>query len=357
MKRLFAILLLALPLASNAQDTETGYTSDEATRTTGALWTELSAIKVLPNNLSLGLDAGYRTDDGLSQASRYDIGLNLSWKPNKHWKFGVGYTFFMKHYNSGTEYKNATERVYNFRNPSDGTEPGFTTFPGATYDAIGDEAYYSDGYGSTYRYLGYTDTHKDYTRVTESYWRAKHRISLDAAYTHRLWKTLRITLRERYQMTLIPSKTVSQKRTGTKTEADYSSPVYDALTSSDYAALAGGDMNAWSLITYDDLDQSSSDAAKDSEKTKKSKDVHVLRSRLTFEIDKKGWDWTPYIYIEPFNNLNDNFHFDKLRLSAGVDYSISKQHKIGIAYVFNHENDEDGDENIHAVSIGYRFKF
>lgn len=357
MKRYLSIILIALPFVVSAQDTETGYTSDDATRSTGALWTELSAIKALPYNLSLGLDAGFRTDDGLSQASRYDIGLSLSWKPDKHWKFGVGYTFLMKHYATSTDYKDATERVYNFRNPSDGSEPGFTSFPGAAYDAISDDAYYTDADGSTYRYLGYTDTQKDYIRVTDAYWRPKHRISLDAAYTHRFWKTLRITLRERYQMTLMPSKTVSQMRTGTKTENDYSSPVYDALSVSDLAALAGGDMTAWGLITYDDSDKLSTDASKASEKIKKSKDIHVLRSRLTFEIDKKGWNWTPYIYVEPFNNLNDNFHFDKLRLSAGLDYSISKQHKIGMAYVFNHENDDDGDVNIHALSIGYRFKF
>ncbi|MBO4907078.1 MAG: DUF2490 domain-containing protein [Bacteroidaceae bacterium] len=357
MKRIISILLLAIPLTVSAQDTETGYTSDEATRTTGALWTELSAVKGLSNDLSLGIDAGFRTDDGISQASRYDIGLSLSWKPNKHWKFGVGYTFLMKHYNAETAYKDVTERGYNFKRTSDGLDSVFTSFPGATYNATADKAYYTDGDGNKYRYQGYTDTHKDYARITESYWRVKHRISLDAAYTQRLWKTLRITLRERYQMTLIPSKTVSQKRTGTKTENDYSDPIYDALTASDMTALAGGDMTAWSLITYDDVDKSSSDASEASEKTKKSKDTHVLRSRLTFEIDKKGWHWTPYLYVEPFNNLGESFHVDKLRLSAGVDYSISKQHKIGIAYVFNHENDDDGDENIHAVSISYRFKF
>lgn len=343
-----------------AQDNETGYTTDEATRTTGALWTGVSAVKVLPYNLSLGLDAGFRTDDGFNEASRYDIGLSLVWKPSKHWKFGVGYTFLMKHYRQEVATKNTVgnaEREYDFRNTSTGEDSLFSSFPGATYDDDTETATYTDGDGTAYRYQGYNATEKDYTRTTESYWRAKHRISFDVAYTDRFWKTLRITLRERYQMTLIPSKTVGRTRTGTKTVTEYTSPEYDQLTAAELTALATGDMDAWGKITYEDEDTSSEDATKDSQKEKKSKSLHVLRSRLTFELDKKGWAWTPYIYIEPFNNLSDNFHLDKLRASLGVDYAINKQHKVGIAYVFNHENDDDGDENIHAVSVSYRFKF
>ena len=48
---------------------------------------------------------------------------------------------------------------------------------------------------------------------------------------------------------------------------------------------------------------------------------------------------------------------DKIRASIGVEYALTKQHKLGIGYVFNHEDDDDGNENIHAINVGYKFKF
>ena len=86
------------------------YTSDEGTQTTGGLWTELGVTKVLPYDLSIGLDAGFRTNEWFDEANRFDIGLGLDWKPTKHWKFGVGYSFLMRHYPLEIEHK--TEYKY-----------------------------------------------------------------------------------------------------------------------------------------------------------------------------------------------------------------------------------------------------
>lgn len=355
MKRVLitALLLCLTTAAAFAQDE---YISDEGTQNTGGLWTELGATKVLPYNLSVGLDAGFRTNEWFDEANRFDISLGMDWKPTKHWKFGVSYTFLMKHYPELTEYKNSSEYKYNYRNTSDGTDQSFKTFPGATYDDETETATYTDPDGNTYRYQGYSDINKNYTRVTDAYWRAKHRISVDAAYTQRFWKTLRITLRERYQLTFVPAKDVNRNRDGFKSTVDYIGPDYSDLSTSDFEALATGDMDAWKKIRYDDSELSA-EIPEDSTKTKKSKTQHVLRSRLSFEIDKKGWAWTPYIYIESFNNLGEGFHFDKLRFSGGVEYALSKQHKLSLGYIFNHENDDDGEMNIHAINIGYKFKF
>jgi len=357
------VWLLAQPFYAQTQDTETGYTSDESTQTTGAVWTELGATKVLPYNLSLGLDVGFRSNDWFNEASRWDIGLGLSWKPTKHWKFGVGYTLLFKHYPQEVGTKNETEiSSYSYKNTSNGDEDSFkpTTFPGATYDDDEEEAFHTAADGTKYRYLGYKERYKDYTRTTHAYWRAKHRISFDAAYTYKFWKWLRVSLRERYQLTFVPSKTVNRTRTGTKTDTEYTSPEYEALTPSDLEALARGDMDAWSKITYEDSDsEAPKDAYEESVKEKSSKTLHTLRSRLTLEVDKKGWRWTPYLYVETFNDMDmsNNFHLDKLRLSAGVDYALSGSHKLSLGYVFNHENDDDGDLNIHAICVGYKFKF
>ena len=104
-----ALLILCAATAVEAQELD--YIDEDSHRTTGAVWTEVSAVKVLPYDLSLGLDAGFRTDDWFNEASRYDFGLGLSWKPGKHWKFGVGYTFIMKHYPIETAKKNGQARM------------------------------------------------------------------------------------------------------------------------------------------------------------------------------------------------------------------------------------------------------
>lgn len=341
-------LFLLLFIMGTRAWAQSDYVADDAGKTTGAVWTEIGATKVLPYNLSLGLDAGFRTNEWFNAADRFDVGLGLGWKPTKHWKFGVGYTFLMKHSPQETAHKNTQEIEFKYRNTSTGEYTSSDVFRGAP-------TYSEDG--STFRYQGYNNEYKNYTRVTESFWRPKHRLSVDAAYTYKLWKTLRVTLRERYQATFVPSKTANRTRTGTKTSVKYRDPDDDDLTEEEKSALAAGDMTAWSKLTYDDEDTETEDAAADTVKVKSSKTMHTLRSRLTFEIDRKGWDFTPYAYVELFNDLASSFHTDKVRCSVGVEYSLSPRHRLQLGYIFNHEKDDDGDQNIHAVSVGYRFKF
>ena len=380
MKRLLPILLFAFPATAMAQD-EVDYVSDnEGARTTGAVWTEVGFAKVLPYDLTLGLDLGFRTDDWFNEASRTDIGLDLSWKPNKHWKVSVGYTFLMKHYRSETERKtvqeNGTKYKYAILDASgeevSEMEPEptslhgypFYTTDGNFYD--GTNLYLTEA-GDRYSYEGYnySEKTKNYVRVTDSYWRPKHRVSVDATYTtNRLWNCLRVSLRGRYQLTLIPEKDVDRVRTKTtnKTTWRYRSPTYDYDFTEGYKILiAGYDQNPdhWNRDshTHDNPELEETTEVENSTKTKKNKTLHTLRSRLTIEYDKKGWDWTPYIYVEAFNDIASRMRLDKIRASIGVEYALTKQHKLGIGYVFNHEDDDDGNENIHAINVGYKFKF
>ena len=344
MKRLLPLILLMMPVALMAQEVD--YVSDnDGGRTTGAVWTEVGATKVLPYNLSLSLDAGFRTDDWFNEASRFDIGLGLSWKASKHWKFGVGYTFIDKYYISETEHKSVRELEYKYRAQGAVDNTDFGAFMGApTYNAPG---------GTNYSYRGYNDDYKDYVRLTDSYWRTKHRFSIDAAYTYKFWKTLRISLRERYQYTFVPKKNVNRERWRNKTSYKYREPNYDGngnITSYDETP------DEWD-VEEDGPNPSTELTDSVWVKEKNSKHFHVLRSRLTFEIDKKGWKVTPFAYFESFNNLGESWHFDKLRVAAGMEYALSKQQKVSISYVFNHENDDDGDEDIHAISLGYKIKF
>lgn len=316
-KKVIASLIFTLSICTHAH-AQVEYVSDDASKTTGGIWTEVGATKVLPYNLSLGLDAGFRTNEWFDEASRFDIGLGLGWKPTKHWKFGLGYTFLMKHYPQDTAHK--TEWKYRATGESENTD--FAEFMGAPK--------YTDADGTTYTFRGYNDA----TRVTEAYWRPKHRINVDAAYTYKFFKLLRITLRERYQLTFVPTKDVDRTYSGNK----YRDPNYEA---------------DGSVESYDEITPIAETAVKE----KSSKTLHTLRSRLTFELDKKGWVITPYAYAELFNDLGYNFHIDKVRASAGVEYSISARHRVQLGYIFNHERDDDSNQDIHAISVGYKFKF
>ena len=373
-----------LPMVVHAQETDVvDYVSDDmGGRTSAEVWTEVGITKVLPYNFSLGLDMGFRTDDWFNESSRFDIGVGLSWKPLKHWKFGVGYTFLLKHYFSETERKHESEREYKYKVL--GTENDMTPDPVSFLGA----PVYDDSDGTRYVYNGYNDSEKDFVRVTDNYWRPKHRFSFDAAYTNKYYGFLRLTLRERYQLTFVPSKDVDRTRTRTKTVRKYRDPrypngdvlnTYEPLESYQLYTDFWQEGNAiYSKDFYDDNEDYIYDpypvqdvtatylaehqgeglnTVTEQVKTKSSKTQHVLRSRLTLEIDKKGWQWTPYVYFELFNNMGEGWHFDKVRASAGVEYAVTKQHKISLGYVFNHENDDDGDMNIHAVNVGYKFKF
>lgn len=271
-RRIFYVSLLTLSLFTSnalAQDTE-NY---------GAVWTEVGVTKVLPYNFSLEAGVGFRSFDWFEDANRIDATLGLEYKLGKYLKFGLGYTFIEKHY--------LTESKENYSNTSG-------------------------------RFNGYN--------VDSAHWAPRHRIAFDITADKRFWKTLRISLRERYQYTHQAARDIKRTR--------FRDPSYDAA----------GNITGW-------------DEIEDVIRHKSAWDRHLLRSRLKFAIDKKGLQWEPFTSVEFHNNMGDSWHLDKLRAMAGTEYSVSKQHKLSAAYVFTHENDDDGNENIHAISIGYRFKF
>lgn len=351
MKRLF-ICVLGIACALSPVKAQEDYVVENAGEATGGIWTEVGATKVLPYNLTLGLDVGFRTNQWFDEASRYDFGLGLGWKPAKHWKFGLGYTFIMKHYPTETAHK--TE--FKYRPTGEKENVDFAEFLGAPA--------YDDG-TTTYTYKG-----KNYsTRVTDAFWRPKHRVSIDAAYTYKFWKWLRLSLRERYQLTFVPTKTVSRSKTIDKyRDVSYSQASVSSEADLTYDEVIRYWQDGETIYALDllDADATSRDVTAtyltehetlNPEKEKSSKTLHTLRSRLTFEIDKKGWDVAPYAYCEFFNDLGNSFHADKIRASAGIEYTVVTNHRLQLGYLFNHENDDDGDQNIHAIVVGYSFKF
>ena len=257
------------------------FTSSVAAQDTenyGAIWTEVGVTKVLPYDLSIDAGVGFRTLDWFEDANRVDASIGLEYKLGKNFKFGLSYTFIERHY---------WDR------------------PKAHYNDAG-------------LFNGYN--------IDEAHWMPRHRVSFDVTADKRFWKTLRISLRERYQFTHQGSRDVARVK-----QRDPSFDSDSNITGFDEEETTVKHKEAWNR--------------------------HLLRSRLKFAIDKKGWNWEPFVSVETHNNMGDSWHLDKIRTAAGTEYSLSKQHKLSAAYVFTHENDDDGNENIHAISIGYKFKF
>lgn len=157
--------------------------------------------------------------------------------------------------------------------------------------------------------------------VDDNNWALRHRLSLDVTGTYRVSKLIRFSLRERYQYTYQSPRDVDRTKMRDKD--------FDGIIDK---------------ITY-------------TTDHKKPKNRHLLRSRLKISLDKKDLKWEPYVSVETHNDFSKKMHLDKIRTIVGVDYSITKKHQVGLGYVFNHENDDDGDQNIHAISVGYNFKF
>lgn len=291
MKRVLIITLMAAGCAVSAM----AQGSDE-TQTTSGLWQEFSVSKVLPYNWSLDAEAGYRTTNNFSDFDRLNVGLGVNYKLGKYLKFGLGYVFIRKHYLESMEYKYKGDYE-------------FSSFQGTTF---------TDDEGTDYAYKGYN--------LDAANWASRHRAFFEVTADKRFWKTLRISLRERYQYTHQMARNVDRTK--------YRDPSYDATGA---------------ITEYDEVTSEV--------KEKAAWDRHLLRSRLKFSIDKKGWDWEPFVSAELHNNLREKWHIDKIRASAGVEYSVSKTSKIAAAYIFTHENDDDGNENEHSLSVSYRFKF
>ena len=193
MKRFLLALLLLSPLVFPFSF----LFADDETENAGAIWTEVNVTKALPYNLSIEGSLGHRTLDWFDESNRFDASLGLSWKASKHWKLGLGYVFIMKHYPSETSYKTSTEFEHKYRNVTTGENEDYLEYFGNPY---------TDENGVQHTYRGYNEKLKNDKRIDESFWRQRHRFFVEASYTNKFWKTLRVTIRERYQLTHVPRK-------------------------------------------------------------------------------------------------------------------------------------------------------
>ena len=258
------------------------------------IWSGVSVQKDFSKAFSVDASLGFRAEDCLKQASRWDISIGADYKPVKWFSFGASYTY-----------------IYGRKSQEDK----------AVYDM-------SDDDDAVLNFRGFN--------VDHGYWRSRHRVSIDVTGRVSLGR-LGFSLRERYQYTHYQSTSTLRDRYRT----EIPSTMVDGWTG-DIFEYSGHYFSKYKQVTDE----------------KPSKDKHLLRSRLTASYNIRHSPLTPYASAEMHNDLNDAWRLDKVRIMAGTEWKISKQHRIDLAYVFQHSNDDDDVRaNLHALSVEYKFKF
>ena len=144
-----------------------------------------------------------------------------------------------------------------------------------------------------------------------SYWGVKHRFNLAVTGTYKFGNNIRLSLRERWQYTYRPGKTVQRW--------DFSDFLWE-----DHARSTRG--------------------------------KNQLRSRFQIEYDKKRALFTPYASIEFYHSWG----IEKIRYTAGTDIHFNKKHALTVFYRYQNMRNVDEDDynpDMHYLSAGYKFKF
>lgn len=222
------------------------------------VWTSVGVEKKISKKVSVGLEAELRTRDDVSELDRWSVGLDGQYKITKWLKVSAGYS------------------LLNDNN----------------------------------RKITYKETNGMPNKLAE-YWGVRHRFNVSLTGS-RKFGNLQVSLRERWQYTYRPSKTIDQRW-------DYDDEEFD-----------------------------------NKPKTYNARGKNVLRSRLQLSYDIPNCHVEPYVSAEAFNAWS----VEKMRYTAGADWKISKKHAVGIYYLYQSVHDDDDNEpNRHVLGVEYKFKF
>ncbi len=251
------LTLLTASLLTSAQSLPK--TSDDF-----GIWTDIAVEKALSKKASVELEAEYRSEDNLKQNSRWAMGVFGEYKITKWLKAGVGYTFIYK-YNEKYTYHYDAPNKPNYSDPNKYAE----------------------------------------------FWGTRHRVNVDLTGSLKLsdWK---FSLRERWQYTYRPEKTIDQRY---------------------------------------DFDKDKMDGK---QKTYKAKSKNTLRSRLQVAYSKKGLNIEPYANVELYNAWS----LEKVRYTVGLDWDFIKHNTLGVYYRYqDNSKDDDDTRNTHILGVSYKIKF
>ena len=225
----------------------------------GGLIVGAEAEKKITKQLSVGIEADLRTRNNFKTMDRWSVGIGATYKFNKWLKADAGYKLLDYNMHEKISYK----------------------------------------------------TSGDYNHWRPSYWGLKHRVYAGLTGSYKFSNNIKLSLRERWQYTYRPEKTVQR----------------------------------WD---FDDEQWE--------DKVRSSKGKNQLRSRFEISYDKKRALFTPYASIELFNAWG----IEKIRYTAGTDIRLSKQHSLSAFYRFQdqrHVSADDYDPDMHYIGVGYKFKF
>ena len=227
-------------------------------QTEGGLIAGAEVEKKVNKQLSVGVEAELRTRNDFKTMERWSLGLAASYKFNKWLKADAVYTLLNTNFREDISYKSSG--AYNNWRPS--------------------------------------------------YWGIRHRVHASLSGTYKFQNNLRLSLRERWQYTYRPEKTV--------TRWDF-------------------DNESWE------------------DKVRAGKGKNQLRSRLQLEYDKKKALLTPYASMELYNS----WAIEKIRYTVGTDINVTKSHTFNVFYRYqNMKNVEEDvyDPDMHYIGVGYKFK-
>jgi hypothetical protein len=222
----------------------------------------LEVEKKVNKQFGVGLEADYRTRNDFKTIDRWSVGLNADYKLTKWLKADAGYSFLRT---------NFREKI---------------------------------------------TTGSSKTKWRPSYWGNRHRFHLSLGANYKVWSNLRISLRERWQYTYRPEKSVER----------------------------------WKI------DETLKTKTPDDDYVRDSKGNHQLRSRLQVEWDQKRALLTPFANMELYNSMA----IEKIRYTVGTDISLAKQHSLSLYYRFQdvrHQDEDEYDPDMHYFGVGYKFKF
>lgn len=260
------------------------------------VWTEISVEKSFNKKFSLEASVENRMANNATQPQRWNAAIGGSYKPLKWLKLGAGYVFI---YN-----RNFQEAEEKYKENDEGEI------------VLGkDGKPIIEGYN-----------------VDHGYWRPRHRAYFDVQGKVDIGR-FSISLRERYLYNYYVETEALRDKYRNPSQPGYSGNLYP--------------FNGMEFMKYEqEMD------------TKKAKSKHSLRTRLQVEYDIKGVPLTPFVSCELTNELSNAMQYDKVRAQAGVEWKINKKHILSGAYLYQNENQEIGpNESLHAIKLGYKFKF
>ena len=225
----------------------------------GGLIVGAEAEKKINKKWNVGIEAEMRTRNNFKTMDRWKFGIGTSYKLTSWLKASAGYDLLNTNFREKISYKSSG--AYNNWRPS--------------------------------------------------YWGVKHRFHAALTGSYKFSNNLKLSLRERWQYTYRPEKTVER---------------WDF------------DNEQWE------------------DKVRSGKGKNQLRSRLEVSYDKKRALFTPYASMELYNS----WAIEKIRYTVGTDIRLSKQHSLGVYYRFqNMKNvdEDDYDPDMHYIGLGYKFKF